>query len=105
MAVIEALQNLSVLFAIAIIVVGVGDGPWEEMEHYGAMLPKRKFENFHFVNLGQVMADNFEQPALGFATAALAHIPDQLAAIRRLGLLHEGHSDTNSQKTTASKHE
>ncbi|ETI38688.1 hypothetical protein L914_15060 [Phytophthora nicotianae] len=75
--------------ATAIIVVGVGDGPWEEMEQYKSTLPKRNFENFHFVNFNHVMCENPEQPALGLAIAALAHIPDQLAAIRRLGLLNE----------------
>ncbi|ETK78889.1 hypothetical protein L915_15201 [Phytophthora nicotianae] len=76
-------------YALSIIVVGVGDGPWEEMEQYKFTLPKRNFENFHFVNFNHVMCENPEQPALGLAIAALAHIPDQLAAIRRLGLLNE----------------
>ncbi|KAG7381936.1 hypothetical protein PHYPSEUDO_005463 [Phytophthora pseudosyringae] len=85
-------------YALSIIVVGVGDGPWEAMEHYKAALPKRRFENFHFVNLNQVTCDNPEQPALGFATAALAHIPDQLAAIRRLGLLQRDGGDVIPQE-------
>ncbi|EGZ05099.1 hypothetical protein PHYSODRAFT_320210 [Phytophthora sojae] len=58
-----------------------------EMEPYPTTLPKRRFDNFRFVNLNNLMSANPEQPALGFATAALAHIPDQLAEIRRLGLL------------------
>jgi hypothetical protein len=105
---------------IAIIVVGVGDGPWEAMEGYEATLPARRFANFRFVNLSQVMSETPEQPALGFATAALAHIPgsylsgfeqqgfvcsdqwvacaDQLAAIRRLGLLHPNDGDATAQE-------
>ncbi|KAE8883515.1 hypothetical protein PF005_g117 [Phytophthora fragariae] len=84
-------------YALAIIVVGVGDGPWEDMEHYTDTLPKRRFENFRFVNLNEVMSANPEQSALGFATAALAHIPDQLAGIRRLGLLQPTDCDAVSE--------
>ncbi|KAF1793257.1 Copine [Phytophthora cactorum] len=80
-------------YALSIIVVGVGDGPWKEMEQYKSTLPTRKFENFHFVNLNRVMRENPEQPALSLAIAALAHIPDQLAAIRRLGLLQTSKND------------
>ncbi|KAG2790361.1 hypothetical protein PC129_g139 [Phytophthora cactorum] len=80
-------------YALSIIVVGVGDGPWKEMEQYKSTLPMRKFENFHFVNLNRVMRENPEQPALSLAIAALAHIPDQLAAIRRLGLLQTSKND------------
>ncbi|KAG6618667.1 uncharacterized protein IUM83_01384 [Phytophthora cinnamomi] len=82
-AIVEASKH-----SLSIIVVGVGDGPWEDMDHYNDILPKRAFDNYRFVNLNQVMSGNPDQPAIGFATAALAHIPDQLADIRRLGLLH-----------------
>ncbi|KAF4046093.1 Copine [Phytophthora infestans] len=80
-------------YALSIIVVGVGDGPWGEMERNKSIFPERKFKNFHFMNLSEIMCENPEQPALSFAVAALAHIPDQLAAIRRLGFLQTNIKD------------
>ncbi|POM80910.1 Hypothetical protein PHPALM_1189 [Phytophthora palmivora] len=38
-------------------------------------LPKRTFENFHFVSLNEAMSENPNQPVSSFATAALAHVP------------------------------
>ncbi|KAJ0407436.1 hypothetical protein P43SY_004977 [Pythium insidiosum] len=74
-------------YALSIIVVGVGDGPWELMEHYDDSLPKRKFDNFQFVDFNRVMNLNRIKPDVGFATAALMEIPEQFRIIRRLGYL------------------
>jgi hypothetical protein len=74
-------------YPLSIVVVGVGDGPWELMEHYDDSLPYRQFDNFQFVDFNRVLKLNQNKPEIGFATAALMEIPDQFKCIRQLGLL------------------
>jgi E3 ubiquitin-protein ligase RGLG len=74
---------------LSIIVVGVGDGPWEEMKRYDDGLPERRFDNFQFVNYTGITenADNAD-PDRAFALHALMEIPDQFGAILNLGMLN-----------------
>jgi E3 ubiquitin-protein ligase RGLG len=83
-AIIEASK-----WPLSIIVVGVGDGPWDEMKMYDDGLPERRFDNFQFVNYTEIAenADNAD-PDRAFALAALMEIPDQFRAILNLGMLN-----------------
>ncbi|KAK6947184.1 hypothetical protein RJ641_000657 [Dillenia turbinata] len=67
-------------YPLSIVLVGVGDGPWEDMKKFDDKIPARDFDNFQFVNFTQIMAKNGSTPdekEAAFAVAALMEIPIQ----------------------------
>ncbi|XP_013648619.2 E3 ubiquitin-protein ligase RGLG4-like [Brassica napus] len=87
-ATIDAIVNAS-SYALSIVLIGVGDGPWEDMRKFDDKIPKREFDNFQFVNFTEIMKRDSSESAkeAAFALAALMEIPFQYQAATELGLL------------------
>ena len=65
---------------LSIVMVGVGDGPWEQLIEFDDGLPTRNFDNFQFVDSSKVFASNQTDPLrqrAEFALLALMEIPKQ----------------------------
>lgn len=73
-------------FPLSIVMVGVGDGPWDTMTNFDDNIPKRRFDNFQFVDLHRWLSESGGCEA-AFAVAALQEIPDQYLFLRKNGLI------------------
>ena len=78
-------------YPLSIIIVGVGDGPFSELEKYDDELRQRRFDNVQCVNFTEICNSYRKscpvQREVAFAIAALQEIPAQLNSIRKLNLL------------------
>ncbi|CAI5493022.1 unnamed protein product, partial [Closterium sp. Naga37s-1] len=76
-------------YALSIVLVGVGDGPWDVMHGFDDLLPARAFDNFQFVDCSQILAapGPHEQKAVRFALSALMEVPLQFKACSEMGVL------------------
>ncbi|CAL9761349.1 unnamed protein product [Musa acuminata subsp. burmannicoides] len=85
---VEAIVKASE-FPLSIVLVGVGDGPWDMMKEFDDNIPARAFDNFQFVNFTEIMSKNMPQARkeTAFALAALMEIPSQYKATLELGIL------------------
>lgn len=89
-ATVDAIVTAS-SYALSIVLVGVGDGPWDMMHQFDDDMPARAFDNFQFINFTEVMMTRRNDPPelkeAQFALGALMEIPPQYRACVRLGHL------------------
>ncbi|XP_057458217.1 E3 ubiquitin-protein ligase RGLG4-like [Lotus japonicus] len=85
---IKAIVDASA-YPLAIVLVGVGDGPWEDMRKFDDKIPARDYDNFQFVNFTDIMSKNTSpsEKETAFALAALMEIPFQYKATMEFGIL------------------
>ena len=90
---IQAIVNAS-RYPLSIVMVGVGDGPWDDMERFDDAIPHRPWDNFQFVNFEKSVtmrggSCEYVPPEAEaqFALDALMEVPDQYRTVSQLGYM------------------
>mmetsp|Transcript_64302 Transcript_64302/g.119508 ORF Transcript_64302/g.119508 Transcript_64302/m.119508 type:complete len:322 (+) Transcript_64302:60-1025(+) len=92
---------------LSIVMVGIGDGPWNTMRDFDDGLPAREFDNFQFVPFGEFQqeianagGDRTRTKVLetAFALCALQELPSQVKAMRNLRMLGGSASSSSKRK-------
>ena len=74
-------------YPLSIIMIGVGDGPWNTMIKFDDQVCEQsKFDNFQFVDYHQV-TKNSKSPDVAFALKALMEIPEQFRIMKKLNYI------------------
>ena len=89
---INAIVEASSRVPLSIVIVGVGDGPFDQMETFDDQLPERRFDNLQFVDFKPFQAALAAEPSkekqtaieAAFALCALQELPSQFQDIVRL---------------------
>jgi E3 ubiquitin-protein ligase RGLG len=77
-------------YPLSIVVIGVGDGPWDDMINFDDNLPERKVDNLQFVDSAAFLRYNepiTPEIEAKFALAALQELPEHYAQCRKLKML------------------
>lgn len=85
-------------YPLSIVIVGVGDGPWDVVQEYDDKLLARHFDNLQFVPYQDVVT-NCLNPETALALHILMEIPDQYAAISALGYTTQGDTYMCTEKS------
>ncbi|PWA41300.1 copine (Calcium-dependent phospholipid-binding protein) family [Artemisia annua] len=85
---VDAIDQASKL-PLSIVLVGVGERPWDMMKKFDDNISQREFNNFQFVNFTEIMSKNvpLNRKEAEFALTALMEIPSQYKATIELQLL------------------
>ena len=66
------------MLPLAIVVIGVGDGPWDDLEELEFRMPPRRFDNWHFFSHTSLKKTcNKSSFEAEFAQVVLGNLPDQ----------------------------
>lgn len=85
----QAIIDASRATPLSILIVGLGDGPFELMEHFDDQLEGRAFDNCTFINFERVKRQH-DGDLVQLARMALKEVPAQYRFARDSGMLYRG---------------